>query len=245
MAVVTLVGAPEIYSLDSSPNPNTTTQTTVSTTTTTNDAFVDQMVANFNSLTSNRNPPMGLTENTSPTFLSTGNPCLDFFFHVVPDTPSETLVERLKLAWSHNPLTTLKLVCNLRGVRGTGKSDKEGFYTVALWFHEHHPKTLATNVPSLGDFGYFNDLPEILYRLLQGSEIREVQKQEWNERKSGSKNKHLQPSNPFALRIRINKKQGHNKKKNKGAWKLTDKDSLMFNAYTKSYYQHLSMNFYN
>jgi len=170
---------------------------------------------------------MGLTENMSPTFLSTGNPCLDFFFHVVPDTPSETLVERLKLAWSHNPLTTLKLVCNLRGVRGTGKSDKEGFYAAALWFHENHPKTLATNIPSLADFGYFKDLPEILYRILQGSGIREIQKQEWNERKSGSKNKRLQPSNPFALRRRINKKQRHNHREHKGAWKLSDKDSLM------------------
>ena len=151
MAAVTLVGPPEIYSLKSNPNPTTTT--------TTSDVFVDQMVANFNSLARNRNPPMGLTENMSPTFLSTGNPCLDFFFHVLPDTPSQTLIERLKLAWSQNPLTALKLVCNLRGVRGTGKSDKEGFYAAALWFHENHPKTLATNVPSLADFGYFKDLP--------------------------------------------------------------------------------------
>ncbi|GLT71024.1 hypothetical protein SLA2020_430690 [Shorea laevis] len=71
-------------------------------------------------------PPMGLTENLSPTFLSTGNPCLDFFFQVVPDTPSEYLIERLQLAWAHDALTTLKLICNLRGVRGTGKSNKKG-----------------------------------------------------------------------------------------------------------------------
>ncbi|WJX61237.1 hypothetical protein P8452_46350 [Trifolium repens] len=39
----------------------------------------------------------------------------------------------------------------LRAVRGTGKSDREGFYAAALWFHQHHPKTLASNVPSLAD----------------------------------------------------------------------------------------------
>ncbi|GFQ03054.1 uncharacterized protein l728 [Phtheirospermum japonicum] len=91
---------------------------------------------------------MGLTENYSPTFLSTGNPCLDFFFHVVPDTPPETLIQRLQLAWEHDPLKALKLVCNLRGVKGTGKSDKEGGYTAALWLHKNHPKTLACNVAS-------------------------------------------------------------------------------------------------
>ncbi|CAL5188567.1 unnamed protein product [Lathyrus oleraceus] len=137
MAGATLVGPPEIYILKPNPNPTTTVAETIATaeTTTTpaetiataetttatitNDGFIDEMVANFNSLATNQQPPMGLTENMSPTFLSTGNPCLDFFFHVVPDTPPETLIQRLQLAWSQNPLTALKLVCNLRGVRGT------------------------------------------------------------------------------------------------------------------------------
>ncbi|KAK2375491.1 hypothetical protein QL285_076380 [Trifolium repens] len=213
----TLIGPPEIYS-----------------TTTTNNDFIDQMLANFNSPKTNRNPLMGFTENMSPTFLSTGNPCLDFFFHVVPNTPSETLIQRLKLAWSHNPLTTLKLVCNLRGVRGTGKSDREGFYAAALWFHQHHPKTLASNVPSLADFGYFKDLPEILYRLLEGSSIRKFQKDEWNQRKSGSKNKRRSSrSTRFGVRKtnfharKTNRKHHKNNNKDNKGWKGTEKDSLM------------------
>jgi len=117
---------------------------------------------------------MGRTENFSPTFLSTGNPCLDFFFQVVPDTPSEYLIQQLPLAWAHDALTTLKLICNLRGVRGTGKSDKKGFYTSALWLHKTHPKTLALNVKALADFGYLKDLPEILFRLLEGPKVRVV-----------------------------------------------------------------------
>ncbi|KAF7149931.1 hypothetical protein RHSIM_Rhsim02G0036800 [Rhododendron simsii] len=128
-------------------------------------------------------PPMGRTENNSATYLSTGNPCLDFFFHVVPDTPPEQLVQRLLSAWDRNALTSLKLVCNLRGVRGTGKSDKEGFYTAALWLHKHHPKTLACNVKAIAEFGYFKDMLEILYRLLEGPEIRKKEKSEWQSRR--------------------------------------------------------------
>ncbi|KAL3506110.1 hypothetical protein ACH5RR_031492 [Cinchona calisaya] len=133
-----------------------------------------------------KHPFMGFTENLSPTFLSTGNPCLDFFFHVVPDTPTEDLLGRLELAWAHNPLTTLKLVCNLRGVRGTGKSDKEGFYMAAFWLHHFHPKTLAYNVKAIANFGYFKDFLEILYRILEGPLIRKIEKNERMVRKSGN-----------------------------------------------------------
>ncbi|XP_010513748.1 PREDICTED: uncharacterized protein LOC104789797 [Camelina sativa] len=152
------------------------------------DPFMDAMVSNFNKfskLNVSYSLPMGHTENGSATYLSAGNPCLDFFFHVVPDTPKESLEKRLQEAWDHDALTTLKLICNLRGVRGTGKSDKEGFYTAALWLHGHHPKTLACNLESISKFGYFKDFPEILYRLLQGSEIRSIQKSEWLEIKGG------------------------------------------------------------
>ncbi|KAH7858517.1 hypothetical protein Vadar_024841 [Vaccinium darrowii] len=114
-----LLGPPEIYR-------EPTTATTRTTPATTGNPFVDLMVTNFNNATTPTLPPMAYTQNNSPTFNSTGNPCLDFFFHVEPDSPPEALTGCLNSAWDHNPLTTLKLVCNLRGVRGTGKSDKEG-----------------------------------------------------------------------------------------------------------------------
>ncbi|XP_073025467.1 uncharacterized protein [Primulina eburnea] len=136
----------------------------------------------------NLNPPfpsMGYTENASATFLSSGNPCLDFFFHIVPNTPPESVVERLKISWDHDPVTSLKLICNLRGVRGTGKSDKEGFYAAALWMHQNHPKTLACNLKVIAQFGYFKDLVEILYRLLEGPEIRAEKKSAWRSSKKG------------------------------------------------------------
>ncbi|KAF9622417.1 hypothetical protein IFM89_031220 [Coptis chinensis] len=121
-------------------------------------------------------PKKGFTENGSATFLATGNPCLDFFFHVVPDTLRKRVLQLLSSAWKHDPLTTLKLICQLRGVRGTGKSDKEGFYAAALWLHEYHPKTLALNVRWLAEFGYLKDLLEILYRILEGFGVRHYTK---------------------------------------------------------------------
>ncbi|KAH6809199.1 Uncharacterized conserved protein UCP015417 [Perilla frutescens var. frutescens] len=129
-------------------------------------------------------PPMGLTENLSATFLSAGNPCLDFFFHVVPDTPPENLTHRLELGWVHNPLMALKLVCNLRGVQGTGKTDREGFYTAALWLHHHHPKTLSGNVAAFAGFGYSKDLLEILFRILEGADARKLAKETGKKWKS-------------------------------------------------------------
>ncbi|GAV71475.1 DUF2828 domain-containing protein [Cephalotus follicularis] len=173
MGSPSLLGPPEVHKR----NPTTPP---------TSNPFVDLMVANYNTTATVMQLPMGYTENMSATFLSSGDPCLDFFFHVVPDTPPHSLTQHLQSAWDHDALTTLKLICNLRGVRGTGKSDKEGFYTAAFWLHKHHPKTLACNVPSLADFGYFKDLPEILYRLLEGSDVRKKQKDEWTQRKRGS-----------------------------------------------------------
>ncbi|KAF8052164.1 hypothetical protein N665_1595s0009 [Sinapis alba] len=176
-----LLGPPELHDSNSLHSKPTTASGP-------SDPFMDLMVSNFNKSTKvnvSSSPPMGLTENGAATYISAGNPCLDFFFHVVPSTPKESLEQRLCTAWSHDALTTLKLICNLRGVRGTGKSDKEGFYTAALWLHGCHPKTLACNLDSLSKFGYFKDFPEILYRILQGFEIRRVQKSEWQQRKSG------------------------------------------------------------
>ncbi|KAL5552561.1 hypothetical protein UlMin_039962 [Ulmus minor] len=166
MAPPSLLGPPELYK----PNTKPELKTPIS-----SEPFMDLMVANFNqTILQNSLPPMGFTENGSATFLSSGNPCLDFFFHV-----------KLQRAWTHNRQTTLKLICNLRGVRGTGKSDKEGFYTAALWLFNYHPRTLAHNVGSFADFGYFKDLPEILFRLLEGPDVRKLQKAEWLQRKFG------------------------------------------------------------
>ncbi|ESR33444.1 hypothetical protein CICLE_v10006998mg [Citrus x clementina] len=42
-------------------------------------------------------PPMGLTENSAPMYFSSGNPCQDFFIHVVSGTPYDKLTQRIEL----------------------------------------------------------------------------------------------------------------------------------------------------
>ncbi|CAO2189003.1 unnamed protein product [Urochloa humidicola] len=144
--------------------------------------FLDLLDAYFNddapapAFNGGDGPRMTLTENNSATYASSGNPCLDLFFKVVPDTAPERVRQLLAVAWARDPLTALKLVANLRGVRGTGKSDKEGFYAAALWLHECHPKTLACNLPALAEFGYLKDFPELLYRLIHGADVRKLAK---------------------------------------------------------------------
>ncbi|KAL8254273.1 hypothetical protein R6Q59_032494 [Mikania micrantha] len=217
-AITSLLGPPEIHRSSAVPPQSSATS----------NPFMDAMVSNFNSTRINPTPPMGYTENMSPTYLSTGNPCLDFFFHIVPGTPPEAISRRLQQSWEHDPLTTLKLICNLRGVRGTGKSDKEGYYTSALWLHKHHPKTLACNVASLAEFGYFKDLPEILYRLLEGPDVRKKAKEEHLKRSGrhrrfndlkraapfASHRRHTNKSVPREQRILIEAKQVELKKLN-------------------------------
>ncbi|XP_025811439.1 uncharacterized protein LOC112889163 [Panicum hallii] len=116
------------------------------------------------------------TENGAATYAASGNPCLDLFFQVVPGTPPDRVRGLVEAAWARDPLTALRLVANLRGVRGTGKSDRDGFYAAALWVHGRHPRTLACNVPALAEFGYLKDFPELLYRLVHGGDVRAVAK---------------------------------------------------------------------
>ncbi|XP_065852400.1 uncharacterized protein [Euphorbia lathyris] len=188
-----------------------------------NDPFMNLMVSNFNLTELPPQidpPPIGSTEKGSATYTSSGNPCLDFFFHVVPDSRSQSIKRRLNESWNHDPLMTLKLICNLRGVRGTGKSDKEGFYTAALWLHQLHPKTLACNIPSMANFGYLKDLPEILYRILEGSDVRKNQKAEWKKKKNSGGRKGRNRGNnetttfrgPFRRPKRSSKKSRRNRK---------------------------------
>ncbi|CAM0884873.1 unnamed protein product [Alopecurus aequalis] len=99
-------------------------------------------------------------------YASSGDPCVDFFFQVVPGATD--VASLLGAAWPHDPRTALRLVCHLRGVRGLGKSDRDGFYAAALWMHANHPLTLAANLAAFARFGCFKDLLEIVYRVLHG-----------------------------------------------------------------------------
>ncbi|KAM1295998.1 hypothetical protein ACFX1Q_016677 [Malus domestica] len=111
------------------------------------------------------------------------DPSLDLYFGVQPDSLApdkyKKLDQLLPLAWSHNPLTTLKLICNLRDdSNARGKSDEKAFYRAALWLRKNHPRALKRNVASIarGEYtksvGTVDDLAQILYcitRTLRGT----------------------------------------------------------------------------
>ncbi|XP_024541261.1 uncharacterized protein LOC9656280 [Selaginella moellendorffii] len=127
---------------------------------------------------------MGTTENLGLTFYESGSACLDFFFHIVPVTTDKSRVQELAAAaWAEDPLTTLKLIFQLRGVRGTGKSDKLHFYDAACWLYEHHPRTLAANIAKVAPVGYFKDLLELVQRILEGEEVTEKRIEEKRQHK--------------------------------------------------------------
>ncbi|KAI5329813.1 hypothetical protein L3X38_029210 [Prunus dulcis] len=106
------------------------------------------------------------------------NPCLDLFYNFAEENVYEPaqmeascnyVKQVLPLAWSHNPLTALKLVCNLLD----GKFNPPAFYTAAFWLHHNHPKTLLCNLGSIfRSFGAFSMSMNIVYHILQeGQEI--------------------------------------------------------------------------
>ncbi|KAL6853392.1 hypothetical protein ACP4OV_019421 [Aristida adscensionis] len=133
--------------------------------------FLDLLDAGFNSAGPEA---VGDARFARANYSVDASPCVDFFFKAVPRTPPQRVRDLLAAAWAQDPLTALKLVCNLRGVRGSGKSDKEGFYAATLWLHEHHPKTLAGNLAAFAEFGYLKDFPELLFRLIHCPSVRRL-----------------------------------------------------------------------
>uniref|UniRef100_A0ACD5XGJ5 Uncharacterized protein n=1 Tax=Avena sativa TaxID=4498 RepID=A0ACD5XGJ5_AVESA len=118
-------------------------------------------------------------------YTSSGDSCVDFFFQVVPGaTAAADVASLLSVAWDKDAPTALRLVCHLRGVRGLGKSDRDGFYAAALWMHANHPRTLAANLPVFARFGCFNDLLEIVYLVLH--DPRDERKDEYDDAEAAS-----------------------------------------------------------
>ncbi|CAD6336034.1 unnamed protein product [Miscanthus lutarioriparius] len=108
---------------------------------TTGDAFLDLMDAEFNKPTPG--PKKARTENALPTFVSSGDPCLDFFFHVVPGTPAASVASLLADAWRPSP---------------TRRSASRATSAACA----------APASPTAREFGYLKDLPEILHRIIHG-----------------------------------------------------------------------------
>ncbi|CAI5465083.1 unnamed protein product [Closterium sp. Yama58-4] len=130
-------------------------------------------------------PERGLTENHAHTYVSSGNACVDFLFHVLPQTTRDHAHRRLEAAWAEDPATALRLVMQLRAVRGTGKSDRSSFFHCVTWLYQHHPRTLLENLWLVPEFGCFKDLLEIVRLVLAEEGVYSNEEEGKKMRKKG------------------------------------------------------------
>ncbi|OQV15405.1 hypothetical protein BV898_10415 [Hypsibius exemplaris] len=98
-----------------------------------------------------------LTENAAGAFASSGDKCLDFFATVVRDTSVETVLQGFLDAWNEDPEKAVKLLLNLRDIRG-GKGEKKVslvlLYALSCW----KPLTYLANLQRFLQVGCYKDL---------------------------------------------------------------------------------------
>ena len=105
------------------------------------------------------------TDNSALTFNTSGDATVDFFFHVMEDTSKKLTVDLVKKSWAQNPLDTLKLIANLRDIRG-GKAIKSQWLNCLYWIYLKHPRTLYNNLENFVFLGYWKDLLNLLIVIL-------------------------------------------------------------------------------
>lgn len=105
------------------------------------------------------------TENDGPTFNTSDDPRVDFFFHVMEQTSPELTCDLLKKAWERDSLDTLKLIGSLRDIKD-GKGIRQQYQHCLYWLYVNHPITLYNNLPHLLKLGYWKDALEMLMIVL-------------------------------------------------------------------------------
>ncbi|XP_021953870.1 uncharacterized protein LOC110850677 [Folsomia candida] len=102
-----------------------------------------------------------VTENNAPTFSTSDDHRLDFYFGVMDQTSKDTTLSLLKKAWAQDPTDTLKLLANVRDIR-KGKGMRPQYQQCLYWIYVNHPKTLYNNLETLLTFGYWKDVLHLL-----------------------------------------------------------------------------------
>ncbi|KAF9364698.1 hypothetical protein BGX34_000719 [Mortierella sp. NVP85] len=149
--------SPSIPSATTDSTSTSTSTTGTSTTKTGSSPFVDMLLKDAEESSDEDDANMTTTENGAPTFISTGDARLDFFFEVLQNTSPETTNSLVRTSWASNPLDTLRLIFQLRSVLH-GKGERDGFYTCMDFLRKEHPKTLLYNLRFVPDHGYWKDL---------------------------------------------------------------------------------------
>jgi hypothetical protein len=100
------------------------------------------------------------TENGAVAYKSTNDAPLDFFVKTNRNTPIETLFTMFDASWNQDPMMTLKIVMNLRDIRG-GKGEKRlGIILIAM-LSRCLPDTYKGNFDTFLNLGCMKDLLKI------------------------------------------------------------------------------------
>jgi hypothetical protein len=100
------------------------------------------------------------TWNNSNSNNSTNNPLLRFFVHAVRGCDEDKIWEMAYHAWNYDPLLTLKLMVNVRNIRG-GKGERDIGRSCMRWlalFDENTRLNLEHNIDAFVNAGRFDDL---------------------------------------------------------------------------------------
>jgi hypothetical protein len=110
---------------------------------------------------------MTFTENGALAHLGTGSKCLDFFTKVMARDKrtamsDENIQQCMMEAWQECPALALRLVANLRDIRGdTGKGERHASEVCWKWLLEHHYPQIQANMIHIPFFGRWKDLLDI------------------------------------------------------------------------------------
>lgn len=96
------------------------------------------------------------TANGALSYDTTGDGLLNLYFALVRGLAEERLHALLEDAWAESPLSTLKILFNLRDCRG-GKGEKQLFFLAMRWLHKKDEEIFYKNWDWIPFYGSWKD----------------------------------------------------------------------------------------
>ncbi|XP_054162016.1 uncharacterized protein LOC128959988 [Oppia nitens] len=173
-----------------------------------------------------------VTENKAPTFGTSADPRVDFFFHIIEDAQKDKTLKLVKKSWKCHSLDTLKLMAHMRDCRN-GKGIRRQYHMCLVWLFNNQFPTLMANLKELVSFGYWKDLLHLLMILLFDGHIPEYMAKDDGYKSSDrsvkrgteQKKKFLFPTYDRLVLRSLRKERQKRKKEMKAAIKKTKTDS--------------------
>ena len=91
-------------------------------------------------------PGLMYGDNGRPQLITSGDACMDLYGTWVPSCDTDSVNDKLQLAWGENDLLTLKTIFHKGNTRDGGCGDYLNFIRAYLCLFRTHPKTALENV---------------------------------------------------------------------------------------------------